>query len=165
MPSRLITDHLRFSVSQTKLTHFACLLSHTWLFSTPRTVAHQAPLSMCFPRQEYWRGLPFPSPGNLPNPGIPHFLRLLHWQVGFFTSWATGKWINSLASHYTFAFSSVFSVSVESTIIYPVILARTTRLFSEVPWFLLLLHPTIPPCGPNTCTYLSPSTLYSLIFE
>ena len=34
------------------------------------TVAHQAPLSMGFPRQEYWSGLPFPSPGNLPNPGI-----------------------------------------------------------------------------------------------
>ena len=38
--------------------------------SPPRTVAHQAPLSMHFPRQEYWRGLPFPSPGDLPNTGI-----------------------------------------------------------------------------------------------
>ena len=37
---------------------------------TPRTVAHQAPLSMKFPREEYWSGLPFPSPGDLPNPGI-----------------------------------------------------------------------------------------------
>ena len=36
----------------------------------PWTVAHQAPLSMVFPRQEYWSGLPFPSPGNFPNPGI-----------------------------------------------------------------------------------------------
>ena len=35
---------------------------------TPWTVAHQAPLSMQFPRQEYWSGLPFPSPGDLPNP-------------------------------------------------------------------------------------------------
>ena len=34
------------------------------------TVAHQAPLSMGFPRQEYWSGLPFPFPGDLPNPGI-----------------------------------------------------------------------------------------------
>ena len=34
------------------------------------TVAHQAPLSMGFPRQEYWSGLPFPSPGDLPDPGI-----------------------------------------------------------------------------------------------
>ena len=46
------------------------LLSHVWLFATPWTVAYQAPQSMEFSRQEYWSGLPFPSPGNLPNPGI-----------------------------------------------------------------------------------------------
>ena len=40
------------------------------LFETPRTAAHQAPLSMGFSRQEYWSGLPFPSPGGLPDPGI-----------------------------------------------------------------------------------------------
>ena len=40
------------------------------LFATPWTVAHQAPLSMGFSRQEYWRCLPFPSPGDLPDPGI-----------------------------------------------------------------------------------------------
>ena len=40
-------------------------------FSGPLwTVVHQAPLSMGFPRQEYWNGLPFPLPGDLPNPGI-----------------------------------------------------------------------------------------------
>ena len=39
-------------------------------FVTPWTVACQAPLSMRFPGQEYWSGLPFPSPGDLPNPGI-----------------------------------------------------------------------------------------------
>ena len=38
--------------------------------ATPWTVAHQAPPSMRFSRQEYWSGLPFPSPGDLPNPGI-----------------------------------------------------------------------------------------------
>jgi len=38
--------------------------------ATPRTVTHQAPLSMRFPRQEYWSGVPFPSPGDLPDPGI-----------------------------------------------------------------------------------------------
>ena len=46
------------------------LLSHVRLFATPRTVAHQAPQSMEFSRQDYWSGLPFPSPGDLPNPGI-----------------------------------------------------------------------------------------------
>ena len=45
-------------------------LSHVQLFATPRTVAHQASLSMGFSRQEYWSGLPFPSPKDLPNPGI-----------------------------------------------------------------------------------------------
>ena len=46
------------------------LLSHVRLFVTPWTVAHQAPPSMGFSRQEYWSGVPFPSPGDLPNPGI-----------------------------------------------------------------------------------------------
>ena len=45
-------------------------LSRFWLFATPWTVAHQAPPSMGFSRQEYWSGLPFPSPGDLPDPGI-----------------------------------------------------------------------------------------------
>ena len=46
------------------------LLSRVRLFETPWVVAHQTPLSMGFPRQEYWIGLPFPSPGDLPDPGI-----------------------------------------------------------------------------------------------
>ena len=46
------------------------MLSHVRLFATPWTVAHQAPLSMGFSRQEYWSWLPFPSPGDLPDPGI-----------------------------------------------------------------------------------------------
>ena len=45
-------------------------LSHVRLFATPWTVACQAPPSMGFSRQEYWSGLPFPSPGDLSNPGI-----------------------------------------------------------------------------------------------
>ena len=45
-------------------------LSRVQLFAAPWTVAHQAPPSMEFFRQEYWSGLPFPSPGDLPNPGI-----------------------------------------------------------------------------------------------
>ena len=45
-------------------------LSRVQLFATPWTVARQAPLSLVFSRQEYWSGLPFPSPEDLPNPGI-----------------------------------------------------------------------------------------------
>ena len=47
-----------------------CLLSHIRLSETPWILAYQASLSLGFPRQEYWSGLPFPSPGNLPDPGI-----------------------------------------------------------------------------------------------
>ena len=46
------------------------MLSHVQLVVTPWTVAHQAPPSMGFSRQEYWSGLPCPSPGDLPDPGI-----------------------------------------------------------------------------------------------
>ena len=45
-------------------------LSFVRLFVTPWTIAHQAPPSIEFSRQEHWSGLPFPSPGDLPNPGI-----------------------------------------------------------------------------------------------
>ena len=50
--------------------HIVKSLSRVLLFATPWTVAYQAPPSMGFSRQEYWSGLPFPSPGDLPNPGI-----------------------------------------------------------------------------------------------
>ena len=46
------------------------LHSHVRLFATPWAIAHQAPQSMGFSRHEYWSGLPFPSPGYLPDPGI-----------------------------------------------------------------------------------------------
>ena len=50
---------------------FVCaqLLSHVQFFGTPCTMAHQAPLSMGFPRQEYWSGLPFPTPGDFLTQG------------------------------------------------------------------------------------------------
>ena len=63
----------------------ACILSHfsVELFATLWTVARQASQFMRFSRQEFWSGLQFPSPGDLPDPGIePTFLCLLHWQVG-----------------------------------------------------------------------------------
>ena len=60
-------SHLRHAVN------YACVLSRfncVQLFVTPWTVARQAPLSMGFFRQEYWSGLPCPSPGDLPDPGV-----------------------------------------------------------------------------------------------
>ena len=68
-----------FGICRCMLSHFSCVQ----LFATPSTVAHQAPLSMGFSRREYWSGLPRPSPGELPDPGIEtHVSCLLHCQVG-----------------------------------------------------------------------------------
>ena len=64
-------------------------LSRVRLFATPWTVAHQAPPSMGFSGQEYWSGLPFPSPGDLPNPGIKPRSPAL--QVDVLTSEPPGK--------------------------------------------------------------------------
>ena len=67
-------------------------LSCVRLFGTPWTVAYQAPPSMEFSKQEYWNGLPFPSPGDLPNPGIkPPSLSLLYWQAGSLPLVPSGK--------------------------------------------------------------------------
>ena len=66
-----------------------CLVAKSNSFATPWTVAHQAPLSMGCSRQEYWSGLPFPSPGDLPDPGIEHASPAL--AGGFFTTEPPGK--------------------------------------------------------------------------
>ena len=63
------------------------MLSCVQFFATLWTVAHPAPLSMGFPRQEYRSGLPFPPPGDLPNPGIEPQSPAL--AGGFFTTSAT----------------------------------------------------------------------------
>ena len=75
------------------------LLSHVRLFVTPWTVANQAPRSMKFSRQEYWSRLPFPSPRDLPNPGIepslPHCRQTLYHlshQGSWKESWVPKNW-------------------------------------------------------------------------
>jgi len=74
-----------------KTVHCVCVqsLTHVWLFATTRTVACQAPLSIVFSRQEYWSGLPFPPPGDLPNPGIKPVSPAL--AGGFFTTEPLGS--------------------------------------------------------------------------
>ena len=57
--------------------HASCF-SCVQLFGTPWTVAHQASLSMGLTRQEYWNGWPFPSPGDLPKPGLLHCRQILY---------------------------------------------------------------------------------------
>ena len=70
------TSGSKMSTFLNELTYFPVLkvkvksLSRVRLFATPGTVAYQAPQSMGFSRQEYWSGLPFPSPGDLPDQGI-----------------------------------------------------------------------------------------------
>ena len=85
-------------------------LSCLQLFVTPWTVAHQAPPSMEFSRQEYWSGLPFPSPGIFPtqgsNPGLLHCRQMLYhlsqlWLVAQFRScgmWAQWLWCMGLVT-------------------------------------------------------------------
>ena len=64
-------------------------LNHIRLFATPYTVAYYAPPSMGFSRQEYWSGLPFPSPGDLPDPGFEP--RSLTFQANALTSEPPGN--------------------------------------------------------------------------
>ena len=69
-----------------------CVLSQVRFFATPWTAADQAPLSMEFSRQEYWIGLPFPSPGDLPDPGIEPTSPVSPVLAGeFFTTELSGK--------------------------------------------------------------------------
>ena len=65
-------DDSKFRVSVDQVSKQVKSLSHVRLFVTPWTLAYQAPPSMGFSRQEYWSGVPFPSPGDLPHPGIRH---------------------------------------------------------------------------------------------
>ena len=68
--SSLLFSHTIFQTQDFSTCVCAHVLSHVRLFATPWTVPHQAPLPMGFPRQEYRSGLPFPSPRDLPDPGI-----------------------------------------------------------------------------------------------
>ena len=74
----------------------ACVLSHfscVQFFPAPWTVAHQAPMSMGFSRQEYWSGFPCPPPGDLPDPGMePASLTALALAGEFFTTSGGEEW-------------------------------------------------------------------------
>ena len=81
------------------------LLTPVRLFATPWTIAHQVPLPLGFPKQEYWSGLPFPPPGNLPHPGIePEALMSPTLAGRFFTTGTTwegrSRGNNNIQFHY-----------------------------------------------------------------
>ena len=77
--------------------HKVSSLSCVWLVATPWSVAHQAPLSVGFSRQEYWSGLPFPSPGDLSNPG--DWTQVSHIAGRCFKLWATREAPGNTQSH------------------------------------------------------------------
>ena len=105
-------------------------LSRVRLFVTPWTVAYQAPPSMGFSRQEYWSGLPFPSPGDLPNPGIePGFPTL---EADALTSEPPGKPLCILYDNLNIFWS------FESQIFFPNVLTVVRRPHMHLE--LLFLH-------------------------
>ena len=88
-------------------------LTRVRLFVTPWTAACQAPLSMGFSRQQYWSGLPFPSPGDLPNPGIePMSLALAD---GFFTTEPPRKPQEYIYGYKNIESSKVITVNMSTT--------------------------------------------------
>ena len=91
------------------LSSFSCVR----LFATPWTVAHQTPLSMGFSRQECWSVLPFPFPGDLPNPGIKPMSHVSPTLAGgFFSTEPPGKPMSRIRDPIQLQFSSVQFSSV-----------------------------------------------------
>ena len=89
-----VSFSLHFSVVDAKCVLSCLVMSDS--FMTPWTVAHQAPLSMGFLRQEHWSALPIPSSGDLPNPGIePKFSCITG---GFFTAEPSAKFVQCTQS-------------------------------------------------------------------
>ena len=105
----------------------ACMLSHficVRIFVTLWTVAHQVALFMGFSRQEYWSGLPFPSPGDLPDPGIePPSLISSALAGSFFTTGATWEALHE--RHWFVIFSLVLQRLYEGFVL---------RLCHPAPW-------------------------------
>ena len=104
------------------LTESACLLTSVVSDSWWPSVAHQAPLSMGFFRQEYWSGLPYPPPEDLPNPEIePVLLCPLHWQVGSLPLTPPGKSIKCRVIAKSITCTStimhIFNAKIDSNIV------------------------------------------------
>ena len=113
---------------------------------TPWTVAHQAPLSIEVSRQEYWSGLPFPSPADLPNPGIQPRSPAL--QADSLPSEPPGKPIDSQCNAKN---KYINKTHIEK---YPV----TTHVIIKVQFYLPCVRPQVRACGRHLA--LSHMTLY-----
>ena len=87
---RVLSIHMYTNICRLNKQYVLICFSCVWLFVTPQIVASQAPLSMGFSRQEYRSGLPFPPPGDLPDPSIePESLMSPALSGGFITTSAT----------------------------------------------------------------------------
>ena len=143
-------DHYRVSSSPC-YTVRGCVFSHfshVWFFVTPWTVAHQAPLSMGVSRQRYWSGLPYPPPGDLPDPGIePVSLTSLSLTGEFFTTSATWE-------------TTVFKVKV-------LMLGLLSYLMTK-PWPYILVSPTLSSlasCSGFALDYLLLPYIYLFLWD
>ena len=127
------------------------LLFSRWVmsssFATPWTIAHQAPLSMRFPRQEYWSELPFPSPRVLPYPGFESIFCALAGE--FLTTEPRGKSYNRICCSVAMSYMTLCnpmdsSVSVPSVLHYLLELAQT-----HVHWVYDAIQPSYPLSPPS----------------
>ena len=130
----------------------ACLCVHAKSFQsywTLWTVAHQAPLSMGFSRQEYWSGLSFPSPGDLPNPGIKPSSHLLDWQAGSLLPAPPGKpTIIIIICYYNVTASSCDKLQCWSRLLQP---QQSSLLWRTADFTLVNCLPTTPQhCLPSS---------------
>ena len=141
--------------------------SHVWLFAAPWTVASQVPLSMGFSTQEYWSGLPRPSPGELPDPGIePMSLMSPALAGGFFTTSTTWE-AHSHLDHRADEHGIKFPVSLTTTALRP----RQKWPLSWTPCFKgpyisnllknMIASPTDAELWPMTISTLSHDQYYS----
>ena len=121
-------------------------LTRVRLFATPWTVAYQAPSSMGFSRQEYWSGLPFPSPGDLPNPGIEPGSPALRQMLYCLSHQGSPSNVRNLTMlQFTGGNILWLSTAVSSPIPHP-----STHLLSHPPLHPMLLKPS-PPKTTFTC--------------
>ena len=128
-----------------------CVFSHVWLFATSWTVASQAPLSLEFSRQEYWSGLPFTTPGDLPNPGIDlasfvspslvgRFLPLGHLGSPHFITWSKfigdgreWEWLDSITDSMDMNLNKIQKVVEDRVAWHPTVhgIAKSLTQFSN----------------------------------
>ena len=109
------------------------LFRHVWLFMSPWTTDHQAPLPMGLFRHECWSGSPFPPLADLPNPGLnPHLLYFLLWQVGSLSLAPPGKPISPLQHAW----------NVQGTLVAQIFPPNNYRVFCERSLALIASSPS-----------------------